>query len=235
MADRVALIVSRETLQRLIYCTRFFNQNCLKGKNHFCLIIQRFNAGYFFTNIFWGDKYYICLWHLMLTLIRNLLIAVALITIGITMAEGQTITRSSVDSQGETVTAGGVTLSYVIGEAIGDLLSNTAANKYLTAGFLQPDVEISQVLANNAKALALYPNPTNGGSVKLAFNNVPDGTYTINLYDAAGKLLQTQSVNYSKTDYYFFPLDVSKYKGGTYFIQVVNPVKFQGEVKLIKY
>ena len=171
----------------------------------------------------------------MSTLIRNLIVIVTLIATRTIMADGQTIARTAADSQGMTVIAGGITLTYVIGDAVSDVFSNPASSKYLTAGFLQPDVEVSQVLANAAKTLALYPNPTNAATVKLAFNNVPDGTYTVNLYDASGKLLQTQSVNYSKQDYYYLPLDVSKYKGGTYFIQVVNPVKFQGEVKLIKY
>jgi hypothetical protein len=171
----------------------------------------------------------------MLTLIRNLILAIAFVAIGVTIANGQTINRTAADAQGMTVTNGGVTLTYVIGDVVSDVFSSPAANKYLTAGFLQPDVEVSQVLTNTAKTLALYPNPTNGSTVKLAFNDVPDGTYTINMYDSAGKLLQTQSVNYSKTSFFYFPLDVSKYKGGTYFIQVVNPVKFQGEVKLIKY
>ena len=151
------------------------------------------------------------------------------------IAHGQIVTRTSVDAAGETLTKPGISLSYVIGEAVGDLLSNPGANKYLTTGFIQPDVEVSQMLTSSAKALAVYPNPSNGGIVKLAFNHVPDGTYIINLYDAKGKVLQTQTVVYTSQSFFYFPIDVSHYAGGTYFIQVVDPMKFQGEVKLIKY
>jgi len=151
------------------------------------------------------------------------------------IAYGQSISRSSVDSQGETYKTPQLTLTYVVGEVVGDVLANGTNNKYLTTGFIQPDVEISQVLAGVAKSLAVYPNPTNGGTVNLAFNHVPDGVYNINIYDAGGKILQSQQVNYSSSSFYFLPLDVSHFAGGTYFIQVVNPLKFSGEVKLIKY
>jgi len=151
------------------------------------------------------------------------------------VAMGQAISRTAVDSQGETYKTPQIILSYVIGEAVGDVLFNGTANKYLTTGFIQPDVEVFQVLADVAKSLAIYPNPTHGGIVKLAFNHVPNGTYNINVYDANGKVLQSQKVNYSSSDFYYLPLDVSNYAGGTYFIQVVDPLKFSGEVKLIKY
>jgi hypothetical protein len=152
-----------------------------------------------------------------------------------TIASAQIVSRSSVDAAGQTLTKQGITLSYVIGEAIGDLLSNPGAEKYLTTGFVQPDIEVSQVLAGSAKSLAVYPNPASGGIVKLAFNHVPDGSYTVNIYDAKGKLIQTQQVNYTSQNLFYLPLDVSHFAGGAYFIQVVNPVKFSGEVKLIKY
>ena len=164
-----------------------------------------------------------------------LLTSLIVVTSLCSKSNAQVVTRTSVDAAGETLSKPGITLSYVIGEAIGDLLSNPGANKYLTTGFIQPDVEVSQVLTSSAKALAVYPNPTSGGIVKLAFNHVPDGTYIINLYDAKGKILQTQQVVYSSTSFFYFPIDVSHYAGGTYFIQVVDPMKFNGEVKLIKY
>lgn len=171
----------------------------------------------------------------MLKPFHNLLLAFCLTVFAGSFAKGQTISSSAIASQGETYKTSQITLSYIIGEAIGDVLMNGNANKYLTTGFIQPDVEVSQVLAGVAKSLAIYPNPTNGGIVKLAFNHVPDGTYNVNIYDANGKVLQSQKVNYSSSDFYYLPLDVSDYAGGTYFIQVVNPYKFSGEVKLIKY
>jgi len=166
--------------------------------------------------------------------LRNLTTVLCLFFIG-NVAGAQTLSRTSVDSQGGTYTTPQLILTFAIGEAVGDVLANTANNSIFTTGFIHPEADVALVLANSAKSLALYPNPTNGGTVKLAFNHVPDGVYIVNIYDANGKLLQTQQVNYTSSSFYYLPLDVSHYSGGTYFIQVVNPAKFQGEVKLIKY
>ena len=149
----------------------------------------------------------------------------------------QYITRSVISSAGDTYKNSDITLSYVAGEAIGGLLYNTTINPhlYLTTGFEQPDLEVSQVLTDSPKSLAIFPNPANGGVVKLAFNHVPDGVYTINVFDASGKILQSQTVDYKSIDYYYYPIDISHYAAGMYFVQVVNPALFHGEVKLIKF
>jgi len=152
-------------------------------------------------------------------------------------SHAQYITRSVVSSSGDTYKNSDITLSYVAGEAIGGLLYNTTINPhlYLTTGFEQPDLEVSQVLADSPKSLAIYPNPANGGVVKLAFNHVPDGVYTINVFDASGKILQSQTFDYKAINYYYYPIDISHYAAGMYFVQVVNPMLFHGEVKLIKF
>jgi hypothetical protein len=153
-----------------------------------------------------------------------------------TICNAQFLARTVVSAAGETFIKPGISMTYVVGEAVDELLSNNKINKFLTVGFLQPDVEISQIINGSSKSLAIFPNPANGGIVKLAFNHVPDGIYDINIYDANGKIMQAQQqVQYSKSDFYYFPIDISHYSGGTYFIQVVSPAKFSGEVKLIKY
>jgi len=165
------------------------------------------------------------------------LLTVCVVFMTIYTSHAQFITRSVISSAGDTYTSPDITLSYVAGEAIGGLLYNTTVNPhlYLTTGFEQPDVEVSQMLANSPKSLAIYPNPANGGVVKLAFNHVPDGVYTINVFDAAGKILQSQTFDYKSIDYYYYPIDISHYAAGMYFVQVVNPALFHGEVKLIKF
>ena len=145
--------------------------------------------------------------------------------------------RSVVASVGETYKNSEIEFSYVAGEAIGGLLYNTTINPhlYLTTGFEQPDVEVSQVLTNSSVSLAIFPNPANSSTVKLAFNHVPDGVYTINVFDALGHILQSQTVDYKSVNYYYFPIDISRFAAGAYFVQVVNPSLFHGEVKLIKF
>ena len=169
--------------------------------------------------------------------LRNLLIICITVLAIHSTSYAQYLSRSVVSSAGDTYKNSDISLSYVAGEAIGGLLYNTTVNPhlYLTTGFEQPDLEVSQVLADSPKSLAIFPNPANGGVVKLAFNHVPDGVYTINVFDASGKILQSQTVDYKSINYYYFPIDISHYAAGIYFVQVVNPMLFHGEVKLIKF
>ena len=155
------------------------------------------------------------------------------------IACAQYLSRSVVANQAETLTSPNLILTYVLGEPISDFLPNTTpgtnAAIFLTAGFHQPDVDVQTLLSTNiSSSLVLYPNPASGGTVKLAFNHVPDGIYTVNLVDASGKILQTQSVTYSNHNFLYLTLDVSHLAGGIYFISVVNQLNFQGQVKLIK-
>ena len=151
------------------------------------------------------------------------------------ISRAQYLSRSVVANSAESFSNATMSMTYVLGEFIGDLLPNTAANFTLTAGFDQPDVEIQNVLNSNfSSALIIYPNPANGPTVKLAFNHVPDGVYTVNLVDAAGRILQSQTVTYANQNFLYLPIDVSRLPSGVYFISVINQLNFQGQVKLIK-
>lgn len=151
------------------------------------------------------------------------------------LALGQNLSRTVVEAAGETFTNNNLSLTYILGEAVGDLLISPGADKFLTVGFAQPDIELQQILSMDiTKSFVVYPNPVSGNTVKLAFNNLPDGFYNVSIIDAAGKTLQTQIVNYSSSTFFYLPLDISQYKGGVYFIKVTTPINLQGQVKLIK-
>jgi len=151
------------------------------------------------------------------------------------IASAQFISRDVVANAAETFTAGGLSLNTTLGEPYGELLVNLNASLYMTTGFAQPDIDIQNVLsASLPDALVLFPNPASGGTVKLSFNHVPDGVYTVSLIDASGKTLQSQEVNYSLGSFAYLPIDVSHLSGGVYFIRVYNRMNFQGQVKLIK-
>lgn len=152
-----------------------------------------------------------------------------------TIVCAQSISRDVNASSGETLTNGDISITFVIGEAVGDLFSSSENGKYLTAGFAQPDVELKQILENNIdKSLIVYPNPTRSGLVKLAFNNIPDATYTIEVIDALGRVLQTKTVVYSNDNFLYVELDVSTLAKGIYFIRAKSNLNYQGQVKLIK-
>jgi hypothetical protein len=150
----------------------------------------------------------------------------------------QTIERSVVASAAETLLGpnpANFTLSYVLGEVVGDLLPNPANSLFLTTGFVQPDDDLQVILNRDiSKSILLYPNPASGNTVKLAFNNLPDGIYIIDIIDPIGRVLKTQTVTYQNNNFFYLPLDISQFKGGTYFIRVNNGVGFNGSVKLIK-
>ena len=150
-------------------------------------------------------------------------------------AYAQTVERTVVANQAETLTSPTFNMTYVLGEVVGDLLPNPGVNLFLTLGFIQPDIDLQQVAnADISKSIILYPNPAKGSTVKLAFNNLPDGTYYIDIIDAVGRVLKSQTVNYSNNNFFYLPLDISQLAGGVYFIKVVNSLSFRGQIKLIK-
>jgi hypothetical protein len=148
---------------------------------------------------------------------------------------GQYISRDVVGASSGIYTTPNLSISFVIGEPVADLLIGSGgANLFFTAGFIQPDLEVQLIAANISQSIVVYPNPAAGSIVKVGFNHVPDGIYTIDVIDANGRILQTQTVNYFQNNFFYVPLNVSQLKGGIYFIKVINSLSFQGEVKLIK-
>lgn len=172
---------------------------------------------------------------------RNILLLLAALLLG-NIAFGQTLERTVVASAAETLLGPipkDFTLSYVLGEVAADIVppagGTNTSTFFLTVGFAQPDIELQQVLNMDiTKSILVYPNPTSGNTVKLAFNNQPDGVYAIDVIDPIGRVLQSQSVSYFNNNFFYLTLDISAFKGGVYFIRVINPMGFQGNVKLIK-
>ncbi|MBC8054605.1 MAG: T9SS type A sorting domain-containing protein [Sphingobacteriaceae bacterium] len=147
----------------------------------------------------------------------------------------QTIYRDANCSAGESLVNGDYSLSFIMGEVVGELYVNDAEKRYLTAGFLQPDIEIKEILDRDISAsLVVFPNPTRSGLIKLAFNSIPKGTYQIEIIDALGRVLQTQTVVYNPEDLLYLNMDVSTLAKGMYFIRAKSDNNFKGQVRLIK-
>ncbi len=138
-------------------------------------------------------------------------------------------------SSGETITKPEITLTYTLGEVFGDLLSNTPTSRYLTVGFIQPDIELKEILdRDKSKFLTVFPNPTTNGSVKLALNNVPDGNYTIDIVNVLGQVLYKQVVTISNNNLLYIDMKLSFLVSGTYFLRATSNSGFKGQVKLVK-
>lgn len=152
----------------------------------------------------------------------------------VNIAFGQGLSRSVVSSAGGTVAANNIILAYNIGEPVADLLANATAHAILTAGFIQADNSTNTLptaLVN--QQLVVYPNPVVGGVAKLDFRDIPDGRYLVDIVDAVGHVLYTRTIAYSKNNNINLDLNVSGFKGGTYYVRVRND-KASGQVKLIK-
>ena len=149
-------------------------------------------------------------------------------------ALGQTLNRTVVSSGGGTATAGNIILAYNIGEPTASFLVNQAAGQALLTGFIQPDFDITVTAPNNISSqLVLFPNPTNTGVSKLDFKNIPDGSYQVDIVDAVGHVLYTRTILYAKNNNINVDLNVTNFKGGTYYVRVRNG-NVQGQLKLIK-
>jgi hypothetical protein len=166
-------------------------------------------------------------------LIHRIFLAIIML-LGGHVACAQFISRDVVSNAAETFTAGGFSLTTTLGEPYGELLVNSGANLLMTTGFAQPDIDIQNILsAAIPNALVLFPNPASGSTVKLSFNHIPDGAYTVSVIDASGKTLSSQEINYSLGAFAYLPIDISRLSAGVYFIRVYR-LNFQGQVKLIR-
>lgn len=147
----------------------------------------------------------------------------------------QSLQRSVVASTGETLQAANISLTVVVGEPVSGLFLDNIAQKYLTVGFSQPDTELKQLVAlYPEKPIVVYPNPTKTGIIKVAFNDLPETDYLLEVIDASGQVLQSSEVSYLKSSFLYVPLDISAYNRGVYFVRLKNGQTVAGQVKLIR-
>ena len=126
----------------------------------------------------------------------------------------------------EVISAGGEyyesaegSLSYTVGEVVIETVETTS--NHLTQGFQQESIFVLNVVSyNNDFNVSVFPNPTTN-----YVNVVSSSTSTVNIYDAAGKLVHTQNVN--ETD----KIEMQNYEDGIY--QLVF-IKDQKQLKTVK-
>ena len=167
---------------------------------------------------------------------RNLqVVCVFYLILSFYKVDAQSIIRSVVASGGETLQSSNVSLTFVLGEPVADLYSDQINYKYLTVGFSQPDTELKQLLGlYPEKPIVVYPNPTKTGIIKVAFNDLPESAYSLEIVDASGQVLQSRDVTYSKNSFLYVPMDLSAYSRGVYFVRLKNGQTVAGQVKLIR-
>jgi hypothetical protein len=153
------------------------------------------------------------------------------------VAFAQVIDRSVISSGGgtSTNTAGNIMLAYNIGEPVAEFLDNS--NGKTCIGFIQFDsdfnLDITAGTTDISSKLVLFPNPVVSGVTKLDFQDIPNGSYNVDIVDAIGHVLYTQTIAYAKNNNIKLDLNVAGFKGGTYYVRVRNG-STQGKLKLVK-
>jgi hypothetical protein len=106
------------------------------------------------------------------------------------MADAQSIERSVIGSAGAVSAAGGVILTWTVGETV--INTASAGSVILTQGFQQPEQGTSSVDPIRLETgLAVYPNPSNGIFSVAALDNagIVVNKVAAEVRDAAGKLV----------------------------------------------
>ncbi|RZJ89411.1 MAG: T9SS type A sorting domain-containing protein [Chryseobacterium sp.] len=163
----------------------------------------------------------------------SILITFLAVMLCIQSASAQLLDRNVVSNGGESSNANNITLTFTLGEFIGELLGAQPNGKILTTGFIQGDQVINNPFAVITRELAVFPNPTAGDNAKLDLRNMPDGNYIVEICDVIGRILFTKNIQYTKDYSLSLDLDISRFKGGTYYVRVHNEL-IKGTVKLIK-
>lgn len=166
---------------------------------------------------------------------KNIAFLLVFFLLGINPLHAQKISRDVIATAAETVKTQGISITYVLGEVVGDLFGSTVDARFLTAGFGQPDIEIREVLDKNPNTrFVVYNNPTRTGLAKLAFNKVPDGNYTVQIIDVLGRTLQQIPQKISNNNLVYIDINIAGYASGVYLLRIQSNVNIGGELKLIK-
>lgn len=154
-------------------------------------------------------------------------------------AYSQTISRDVICVAGNTFVNQDFAVTYVLGETVGDLFASKLHSIFLTAGFVQPDVNIQELIASNDylnTSFVVYPSPVSSSpTVKLAFRyTVPNGKYAISLISALGVIIETKQVHYTPASFAYQEFNVSKLAKGVYFLRVLGENNFKTVISFVK-
>jgi hypothetical protein len=119
-----------------------------------------------------------------------------------------------------------------------DLLPLTGNNFYrLRCAGIAGDVKLSQVIrvkaGNSAAGISVYTNPVVNHNLALQFTRMEKGTYRVNLLNAGGQLLSTNSLLHGGGTALQILLLQQGIPGGNYLLQVIHPGQATTTQKLL--
>ena len=83
---------------------------------------------------------------------------------------------------------------------------------------------------NSNSGITVYPNPVKNGSVKLKFNNMPAGNYSVRIINSLGQIVISKQINYLGSS--IETIGITKLKG-PYIIEIIKPGNSKTIYKLI--
>jgi hypothetical protein len=137
-----------------------------------------------------------------------------------TYAFSQSISPQVIASNGMFAEAGGYSLSYTTGQEASSTLSQSTS--IITQGFQQPnDIYTGlQTFVTPTLSVQLYPSPASD-QVNLIINSTNNtGTYTVQLVDLLGRVLQQPLTTQVATGQTRFVFNVQQLPSAMYFITI---------------
>lgn len=146
-----------------------------------------------------------------------------LLSVGLFLLAVSVNAQQVISTQGNSYSNASHTIDYTIGETVTATVSNGSND--LTQGFHQTNVVITNVEDLDANILVnIFPNPTSD-FVNLLIEKFEG--LTLQIYDAAGKLVEQTELSQSLTSF-----KVSHYSNGTYLLTLTH--KKDKKVKVYK-
>ncbi|MBL7810894.1 MAG: T9SS type A sorting domain-containing protein [Bacteroidetes bacterium] len=142
---------------------------------------------------------------------------------GAAMAQGQSLERQVIGATGGEGTAGGVTLSWTVGETV--TATGATGSLILTQGFQQPNPAANSVKTIAASDWKAYPNP-NTGLMYIDFTGTT-GKRSVEVTDAAGRVVLSETVFAGQGQKHV--LNLQAISGGWYTLKVTEPANNRSE------
>lgn len=136
--------------------------------------------------------------------------------------------QNVVNSNGQTVSGGGYSVDYSVGEVVTQTISN--GTNVATQGFLQPLLHTTLIKQNDDKlSVVVYPNPTSQKlNVLFSGNEKSDVKFVLN--DVSGKTVLSKLVSPDQNS-----IDVSNLAAGEYILSLTNTLNGKtNSYKIIK-
>jgi hypothetical protein len=118
--------------------------------------------------------------------------------------------------------SGSVNYSQTVGETAIEIISSSGF--VFTQGFQQPGIKISTETAPPGNGVDVYPNPATD-YINVKFFGVGARNFKVEIYNLAGTLVSSGSVNFTESYHYIQRIAVNSFIKGFYFVRISSSDK----------